>query len=164
MYLNPRAALASMLTTFGELGVAVVTECWAVGPHPRTALRFRELGLLGSTLWGELVFTGAALPGWHGLPTALGLQAMLELPPGEPWSVACMQGSALELAQWAIELGGHVALGLGDWPYHELGQPTNAEIVAHVGELARRTGRELATPDQARRLLAPGRLSWRPGS
>ncbi|MBW2423407.1 MAG: 3-keto-5-aminohexanoate cleavage protein, partial [Deltaproteobacteria bacterium] len=38
----------------------------------------------------------------------------------------------------------------GDYPYLELGMPTNAEVVAHLVERARAHGREPATPDQVR--------------
>ena len=59
----------------------------------------------------------------------------------------------------AIARGGHVAIGLGDYAYPELGtsanggHPSNAEVVAAVVEIARRHGREIATPDETRARL-----------
>ena len=53
----------------------------------------------------------------------------------------------------AISSGGHVAIGLGDHPYPELGYPTNAQLVARVAEMARTMGREVATAAEARRML-----------
>jgi len=50
-------------------------------------------------------------------------------------------------------LGGHVAIGIGDYPYPELGLPTNAQLVQHVADLARSLGREVATADEARQML-----------
>jgi 3-keto-5-aminohexanoate cleavage enzyme len=151
VYLNPRRSLRLMLETFVSLGVRVVSVCWNVG-QIRTARRFQEEGLLDRTLW-ELVFTGEAMPDGMA-PTRRGLEAMVEqVPEGEPWSVACIAGDALDLAAWAIELGGHVSLGLGDWPYPQLGSPTNADIVAHVTALVSRAGRAVATPQDARELL-----------
>jgi 3-keto-5-aminohexanoate cleavage enzyme len=151
VYLNPRRSLRLMLETFRSLGVGVVSVCWNVG-QIRTARRFQEHGLLGRTLW-ELVFTGDAMPDGMA-PTRRGLEAMVEqVPNGQPWSVACIAGDALDLAAWAIELGGHVSLGLGDWPYLQLGSPTNADIVAHVAALVSRAGRPVATPQDARELL-----------
>ena len=32
----------------------------------------------------------------------------------------------------AVAAGGHIAIGLGDYPYPELGTPTNAELVRAV--------------------------------
>jgi uncharacterized protein (DUF849 family) len=151
MYLNPRHSLRVMLDTFRSLGVRVVSVCWTVG-QIRTARRFQEMGLVGRTLW-ELVFTGDAMPDGMA-PTRRGLDAMVEqVPEGQPWSVACINGDALELAAWAIELGGHVSIGLGDWPYPQLGSPTNADIVGHVAEMVERAGRPVATPQDARELL-----------
>ncbi len=50
-------------------------------------------------------------------------------------------------------MGGHVAVGLGDYPYTELGAPTNADVVREVARLARAMGREVATPDDTREML-----------
>lgn len=154
VYLNPTENLRRVLERLRDLGVTVSTVCWNVG-HVRTAGCFRELGLLGPTVW-EYVFTGATIPSGTP-PTRLALEAMREqTPAGEPWSVLCAGGDALELAQWAIEQGGHVSIGLGDWHYKDLGSPTNAEIVARVAALAARAGREVATPEQARAVLGLG--------
>ena len=60
---------------------------------------------------------------------------------------------AVPLAATAIREGGHVAIGIGDYAYPELGYPTNAEIVAEVARMARACGREVATPDEARAIL-----------
>ncbi len=53
----------------------------------------------------------------------------------------------------AIERGGHVSPGLGDYHYPELGYPTNAEIVRTIVGMARAAGRDVATPDEAREIL-----------
>jgi 3-keto-5-aminohexanoate cleavage enzyme len=51
--------------------------------------------------------------------------------------------------------GGHVRLGTQDIPYYADGVPakSNAELVARVARIARELGREVATPDDARRVL-----------
>jgi 3-keto-5-aminohexanoate cleavage enzyme len=88
--------------------------------------------------------------------TLEGLDAHLRfLPRGHDveWSVCCHGANALALAAVAIERGGHVALGLGDHPYNELGEPTNAELVETVVTLARNVGREVARPDEVRQML-----------
>jgi 3-keto-5-aminohexanoate cleavage enzyme len=151
MYLNPRQNLRRMLETFRDLGVAVVSVCWTVG-HVRTARCFQQMGLLDAALW-QLVFTGESLPDGTA-PTRAGLDAMVEhLPAGEPWSVMCLGADIRELASWAIGMGGHVATGLGDWPYPRLGSPRNAEVVADLAELVEHAGRSVATPAEARALL-----------
>lgn len=59
----------------------------------------------------------------------------------------------LPLCAVSLALGGHVRVGIGDYPYRELGEPTNAELVDRVVQLARALGREPATPEEARRLM-----------
>jgi uncharacterized protein (DUF849 family) len=156
VYLNLRRSLRRMLETLAALGVPAVSVCWNPG-QIRTALRFREMRLLGRTLW-EFVFTGETVP--DGMPaTRIALEAMVEqIPAGEPWSVICWNGNVLQMARWAIELGGHVSVGLGDWGYDELGSPRNEDIVAHVAAMATAAGRPIASPDDVRTLLGlPGR-------
>ena len=61
--------------------------------------------------------------------------------------------SVLLAAPLGYRSGGHVAIGLGDYAYPELGQPTNAELVREVARIARGCGRELATPSEVRDAL-----------
>lgn len=88
--------------------------------------------------------------------TARGLQAHLDFLPeqeGLQWSVFNYGGNLLPLAGTIIAQGGHISIGLGDYPYTELGQPTNADLVTRVTDLARAAGREVATPAEARAML-----------
>ena len=66
-------------------------------------------------------------------------------------------GDLLPLLPGVIEAGGHVSIGLGDWPYLELASsgesPTNAEVVAAVSNMSRSDGREVATPSEAAQVL-----------
>jgi 3-keto-5-aminohexanoate cleavage enzyme len=67
--------------------------------------------------------------------------------------VALKEGNLLNVSTLALEQGGHLAPGLGDYPYPELGYPTNAELVRRFAELGRSVGRDPATTDEARALL-----------
>ena len=69
------------------------------------------------------------------------------------WSVGCKSGNLFPLAMAAIASGGHVAIGIGDYPYPELGCPPNARLVEEIARMARLVGRELASPDEARLML-----------
>ncbi|CAH1660128.1 beta-keto acid cleavage family enzyme [Chelatococcus asaccharovorans] len=87
-----------------------------------------------------------------------GLQAHLAFLgalPGVEWLVCCHGASVLAMAEYAIAQGGHVAIGLGDHPYEELGLPTNADLVRHIAELGRRYGREPARPAWVKALFTP---------
>lgn len=69
---------------------------------------------------------------------------------GLPWMVTCYGGDVLPIAEHAIRRGGHVRVGLED----DASDPTrgNVERVREVAALARRLGRPIATPADARRL------------
>ena len=47
----------------------------------------------------------------------------------------------------------HIATGIGDYPYPELGQPTNADVTRRVAQIAADVGREVASPAEARQML-----------
>lgn len=52
----------------------------------------------------------------------------------------------------ALTLGGHVRVGVGDYPYKQEGEPSNAELVEQIVTIARAMGREPATPDEVREI------------
>ncbi|HUN45156.1 MAG TPA: 3-keto-5-aminohexanoate cleavage protein [Stellaceae bacterium] len=88
--------------------------------------------------------------------TVRGLLAYLDFLPARwriEWSVCNKIGNVFGSAAAAIEMGGHVAIGLGDYTYPELGAPTNGAVIRRVAALARSMGREVATPAEAREML-----------
>jgi uncharacterized protein (DUF849 family) len=81
------------------------------------------------------------------MATPEGLRAFTDhLPRGRrvEWAVCCKGGNAFPLAMSAIATGGHVAIGIGDYPYPELGQPDNATLVREV-EIIRSRVPEVST-------------------
>jgi 3-keto-5-aminohexanoate cleavage enzyme len=88
--------------------------------------------------------------------TVKGLDTIVDFfPEGSDWrwTVSVIGGNAFAVLADAIERGGDVAIGLHDYPYPELGYPTNAELVSRVADLARSMGREVATAAEARDML-----------
>lgn len=148
-------ALAERAQAAGALPMAAI---WNVGSL-RLLEAFCSTGVLPQTIFAELFTTeGGLITGHPG--TKRGLQALIDFVPDSVdcvWAAACYGANALPLAEMAIEQGGHVAIGLGDYAYPELadGQPTNSEVVAAVVEIARLSGREVATPAEARVRLTP---------
>jgi uncharacterized protein (DUF849 family) len=69
---------------------------------------------------------------------------------GLPWMVACYGDDVLPVAEHAIRRGGHVRVGLED----DASDPVrgNVERVREVAAIARRVGRPIATPAEARAL------------
>lgn len=152
VYINTRANLRAVLEIFKQHQVHVSSVCWDVG-QVRTARCFQEMDLLPrSPLW-EFVFTGEAMPA--GAEVSLsGLQAFIDaIPSGDPWLALCWNGDVMRVAAWAITLGGHVGIGLGDYAYTRFGTPDNGEVVEKVVQMAQTLGREIATPTIAREIL-----------
>ena len=71
------------------------------------------------------------------------------------WSVIGVGGAEINLSTMAIHMGGHVRVGLEDNIYIEKGvlAKSNAQLVEKVVTLAKILNRDVASPDEARRVL-----------
>lgn len=81
-----------------------------------------------------------------------------ELPqvlPGATWTAAGIARTQFEVAQWALELGGHCRTGLEDNIRFDETRlaASNAELVKKIADVCGKYGRRPATPAEARRLL-----------
>ncbi len=78
------------------------------------------------------------------------------IPEGSTWTATGVGRSAFPLAAAAITMGGHVRVGFEDNVYLARGvkAKSNGELVAKVVRLAKELGREIATPEDARRILS----------
>lgn len=154
VYVNRTSDWLVCAETMRSAGVRPASICWHVGSI-RATRALIEMGVLPTPLWCELVMTeGGILDAHPG--TRAGLDAYLAFVPedaGWQWAVLVNGGDLLPVAREAIARGGHVAIGVGDYAYPELGFPTNAELVARVVRIAEDVGRPVATPAQARALL-----------
>jgi uncharacterized protein (DUF849 family) len=127
-------------------------------PFIRSIEAFVDAGFIDEPVLAGIVLTEGGLHGGHP-GTVKGLEAMIDfLPPKRrvEWSVMVKHGNALAVAVAALERGGHISIGLGDYPYRELGMPTNADVVKEVARMARSIGREPARPAEVRSMLALG--------
>ena len=117
---------------------------------------FMQMGVVPEPAYVCFCLTdGIMLAGHPGTPE--GLDAHITFLPKDRrivWTVVNYKGNLLLLAEKIIEAGGHISIGLGDYPFTELGQPTNAEVIAKVVEIARSLGREPATVEETREILA----------
>ena len=77
------------------------------------------------------------------------------LPRAATWSVIGIGKSHLPMAMMALVMGGHIRVGMEDNVYYSRGVParTNAEFVDRIVRIAREYGREIATPEETRRIL-----------
>jgi 3-keto-5-aminohexanoate cleavage enzyme len=94
---------------------------------------------------------------YYAVPASmLELQSRLALlPPNTHWTV-CVKGARhLEMAAYAIALGGHVRTGLENNVELAPGRPATSQgtCVERIVRLAQDLGREVATPQEAREML-----------
>ena len=149
-----------------QYGVKLEIECfstggfWAIGKiregdfWTTDGKREKEPDLLDDPVWLTLFF------GWPGQswspPTVRGLQFMVDhLPPAANYSMSCMHPpNYWQMVAHTIAIGGHVRIGMEDCPYIDQGvwARTNAELVEKAVRIAREFGREIASPDEARKI------------
>jgi uncharacterized protein (DUF849 family) len=151
VYQNTFADVRYMADRCRERGLAVHVSIFEPG-FLRVALAYHAVGRLPPAKI-QLYFGGPALP--FGLPPAAsGLDAYLAMLEGTglPWMVGVIGGDVSStLAALAIDLGGHVRVGLED--YAGPAQPRNEELVAAIAEMAKRRGRPIATPAEAAEII-----------
>lgn len=154
--LHNRPELEEYCRATAELGVKIEAECFHYG-GVWNAQRMVQKGLLKPPVWITFFL------GWRGgsytPPTP---EAMLfnhhHLPDGFLYNTSVMDPEL----QWpiltvAIILGGHVRVGMEDNPFLSPGEyaETNAQLVEKIVRISRELGREVATPDEARRIIWP---------
>ena len=129
----------------------------------QTTLAYHRAGRLPRGAMVKLYFGGpvglfGTKPGCtFGLsPTRNALLAYLDMLEGTnlPWSVSVWGGDLAEtpIARLALELGGHVHVGLEEH-WHPERKPTNVELVREMVELAGKVGRPIANCAQAADLM-----------
>jgi uncharacterized protein (DUF849 family) len=153
VYRTSVAGLRHEIDAIQTAGVGVQAVLWTVG-SARCLGAFIAMGALPEPVLAQVTLSDGWLSTHPG--TVRGMQALVEfLPAGRAvhWTVSCFGGNVLALVTSAVAAGGHISIGLGDYPYLELGMPTNAQVVAEVVRMVRAIGREPATPAEVRELL-----------
>lgn len=153
-YVNTIGTLQFFARRMRELGVKPAFISWTI-PFTRTLEAFLDMGLVEEPVYLLFSLTDSGILGGHP-GTARGLLAHLDfLPRGRriEWTVNCKIGNLIAPAAVSLENGGHVAIGLGDYPYTELGAPSNGEVIRFIAQLARSLGREVASPAETREML-----------
>jgi 3-keto-5-aminohexanoate cleavage enzyme len=152
--LHPRDELEAFSRAALEHGVKPEIEAFYTGAFWNLEF-IRGKGLLEDPVWATLFL------GWQGgawtPPTHSSLLYLVQhLPPRVTWNVSVMDAATQwKLLPLAIAMGGHVRVGWEDNPYLPDGSlsRTNAELVDVVVRMARDIGREVASPEEARRIV-----------
>jgi uncharacterized protein (DUF849 family) len=154
VYRNSTGTLTHFAQAIRGAGLKPYLVSWNIG-FTRYLGAFLDMGLLEEPAYLCLCLTDNTFLGGHP-GTLRGLQAHLDFLPEArriEWTVVNFGGNLFSLAAPIIAQGGHISIGLGDYTYNELGQPTNAELVRRIAAIAHDLGREIATPDEARAIL-----------
>lgn len=155
VYKNSTETLMHFADRIKHHGLKQYLVSWNVS-FTRQIEAFMKMGVVPEPAYVCFCLTdGIMLAGHPGTPE--GLDAHTTFLPKDRnivWTVVNYKGNLFLLTEKIIKAGGHISIGLGDYPYTEYGQPTNAKIIAKVVEQARSLGREPATVEETREILA----------
>jgi uncharacterized protein (DUF849 family) len=156
VFKNTFADIERILTTCADNGTRFEIECYDIG-HLYTLAHFVDRGLVKPPFSVQSVF--AILGGIGGHPEdVMHMRRTANRLFGEDyrWSVLGAGRNQTAIAAQAIALGGHVRVGLEDSLWIGPGRlaASNAEQVAKARRLIEEMGLEIATPDDAREMLA----------
>ncbi len=151
VFMNTRAHLIEMAGRIKAAGVKPELEVFDSG-HIELARDLLNQGILDSPPLFQLC-----------LGTAYGAPARIEtlihmrdlLPAGAQWAAFGISRWEMPIVAAAIQLGGHVRVGLEDNIYLERGvlAPSNAALVEKAVQIIRLLGYDVASPDEARETL-----------
>lgn len=163
VYINTTKTLKYFAGQLREIGIRPQLQIWNV-PMLRVAAAFHRMSILDGPLWANLSLSeGEAIISHPG--TLAGLEAyLITMPQSVPiqWSVQLYHGNLFELAPTVIERGGHISIGIGDYPYSAGGvSMTNADVTSRIVAIAAELGRAVATPREAFALLSGESLAPR---
>ena len=152
VFLNPFPLVREFARRMRGKGIAYELECYDVG-HVEACLRLAEEGVISLPAHFDFVLgvRGGIQAGEENLRFLIA-----KLPAGSSFNVAGIGRHQLPMAALALKLGGHARCGLEDNIYLSKGVLAKGsyELVAKVAELARASGREVATPATAREILS----------
>lgn len=135
-----------------EAGVKPELEIFDTG-HLALALDMIDRGLIAPSPLFQIVL---GVP-WGAPATTETLAAMKSmLPPGAQWAAFGISRHEFPMVAQAMLLGGHVRVGLEDNLYLARGTPApdNASLVRKARSIVELLGAEVASPAQARQMLA----------
>ena len=151
VFMNTFKTIETFARAIQEKGIRPEIECFDAG-HFDNAMILVKRGLV--TLPAHFDFV-LGVPGAMAGTISNLMFLVDKVPDGSTWQVAGIGRAELPLAAVAVAAGGHVRVGFEDNIYYSKGRlaKSNAELVARVARIAAELGREVATPDEARRIL-----------
>lgn len=151
IFINTENDIIAFAEAIQERGIYKELECFEKG-HVDMALRLHKKGFITAPLHFSFVL------GVNGGMTGEERDYRFlkdSIPPDATFSVAGIGRFEFPLAGYAIRDGGHVRVGFEDNIYLEKGvlAASNAQLVEKAVKIAQSEGREIASPQQARKIL-----------
>ena len=152
LFANTVAKITAFASKMTELGIVAECECFDTG-IVRSVDLLRQAGVLSPPI--HVSFVMGVASGMPAKPSWLPL-LIEELPQEAHWqTIAIGRQEVWALHQRCAELGGHLRTGLEDTFYLPDGSKatSNGPLIEALAAVARRAGREIASPEQARALF-----------
>ncbi|WP_176594193.1 3-keto-5-aminohexanoate cleavage protein [Sphingobium sp. EM0848] len=156
IFRNSYRDIEHILRSCGDQGTRFEIECYDVS-HLYTAAHFRDRGLLTGPIFLQTVFGIRGGIGAHYEDVAMMKRTADRLfgPDDYVWSVLGAGRNQMPLSTISAALGGNVRVGLEDSLWGEPRQlaKSNAEQVTKIRTILEALSLEIATPEDARRML-----------
>ena len=152
---NPPDKVRAFLEVMTQTQTRPEFECFDTGIVRSVELYVRNGMYAGRPQYNFVMGVASGMPAEPELLPLLSKLAM----PGSPWQVTAIgRADIWALHQRAADLGGHLRTGLEDTFYLPDGgrARSNGELVAALAQCARRAGRGIASPAEARAMLGLG--------
>jgi 3-keto-5-aminohexanoate cleavage enzyme len=150
IFVNTDNTIFNFARIMQEKGIKPELECFDKGMID-IAMKADKKGLLNHPLHFNFVLGVQMTATLRDLAFCVG-----SIPHGSTWTGCGIGKNAFDMAAGSIIMGGHVRIGFEDTLYLERGvlAKSNGELVEKVVKLAKLLGREIATPDEARKILS----------
>ena len=153
VFLNPPALIDELAAEMDQRGIIREYECFDFG----MAVTARRMAECAPGPPGMMPLVLGVLGGAPPTVESVSMFARM-VPDGMPWMVTAIGRHNFPIMAATLALGGHVRTGLEDVVYIARGEyaPSNAALVERAVTLCEAIGRPVATPTQAREILAVG--------
>ena len=143
--------IVNMANIMRENRVKPELECYDVG-MVNNCIFLRDTGVLEEPLYFQFVLGVLGQ-----IPATMDNLVHMSrcISPGSPWSVCAVGLNEFPMATVALIMGGNVRVGFEDNIYLSKGKlaKSNADLVEKIVRIARELDREIATPEEVRRIL-----------
>ncbi len=150
VYANSPDLIKGLATDMKTHGIKPEVEVFDVSMI-QNALNLADQGLIAQPIHFDFVM---GLKG--AIPATIENLVHLKnsIPAGSTWTVAGIGAAQLPMCVHAVTMGGHARVGLEDCIYFQKGRlASNEQLVRRMVDISHMTGRDVAAPDEARKIL-----------